>query len=67
MTESAKKTRPVCPVCGKPVVAAFRPFCSRRCADVGLHRSLSGAYRVPTEEPAEGGEDSGKNPPRPDD
>jgi uncharacterized protein len=36
-----------CVVCGKPQVEAFRPFCSRRCADVDLHRWLSGAYAVP--------------------
>ncbi|TAG12770.1 MAG: DNA gyrase inhibitor YacG, partial [Rhodobacterales bacterium] len=23
-----------CPICGKPVSADYRPFCSRRCADV---------------------------------
>ena len=40
-----------CPICGKPAVAAYRPFCSRRCADVDLNRWLGGAYRVPTDEP----------------
>jgi hypothetical protein len=35
-----------CPVCGKPTAAAYRPFCSRRCADVDLQRWLSGAYVV---------------------
>ncbi len=36
-----------CPICGKP---ALRPFCSRRCADVDLHRWLSGVYAVPTKD-----------------
>jgi uncharacterized protein len=36
-----------CPICGKPQVRDFRPFCSRRCADVDLNRWLSGAYVVP--------------------
>ena len=36
-----------CPICGKPRVPEFRPFCSRRCADVDLNRWLSGAYVVP--------------------
>jgi uncharacterized protein len=46
-----------CVICGKPQVAAFRPFCSRRCADVDLHRWLSGAYAVPaTEDEDEDGE-----------
>ena len=33
-----------CPVCGKPVNHAARPFCSPRCADVDLHRWLGEAY-----------------------
>jgi uncharacterized protein len=37
---------PKCPVCRKPSVAAFRPFCSKRCADVDLNRWFSGAYVV---------------------
>lgn len=39
-----------CPVCRKPAVAAYHPFCSRRCADVDLGRWLTGSYRVPTDE-----------------
>jgi endogenous inhibitor of DNA gyrase (YacG/DUF329 family) len=39
-----------CPICGEPAVPLFRPFCSRRCADVDLHRWFSGAYRIETEE-----------------
>ena len=27
-----------CPTCGKPAVEEFRPFCSRRCADVDLDK-----------------------------
>lgn len=37
-------------MCGKPRVEKFRPFCSRRCADIDLHRWLSGAYAVPAVE-----------------
>ena len=36
-----------CPICGKPAVPRYRPFCSRRCADVDLGRWFSGHYRVP--------------------
>ncbi|PKP83913.1 MAG: DNA gyrase inhibitor YacG [Alphaproteobacteria bacterium HGW-Alphaproteobacteria-2] len=39
-----------CPVCSKPAVARYRPFCSRRCADVDLGRWLTGAHVVATEE-----------------
>jgi endogenous inhibitor of DNA gyrase (YacG/DUF329 family) len=42
-----------CPNCGKETVEKFRPFCSKRCADIDLGRWLDGAYRVPTEEPAD--------------
>lgn len=40
----------ICPICGKPAQAEYRPFCSRRCADVDLQRWLTGAYAVPAEE-----------------
>ena len=39
-----------CIICGKPQIERFRPFCSQRCADVDLHRWLSGAYTVPAVE-----------------
>jgi uncharacterized protein len=39
-----------CPICGKPLAEKFRPFCSKRCADVDLHRWLSGVYAVPVVE-----------------
>jgi endogenous inhibitor of DNA gyrase (YacG/DUF329 family) len=35
-------------------VAAFHPFCSKRCSDIDLSRWFSGVYAVPTEEPEEG-------------
>jgi uncharacterized protein len=39
-----------CPLCGKPMDAAFKPFCSKRCADIDLNRWLSGVYAVPVKE-----------------
>jgi endogenous inhibitor of DNA gyrase (YacG/DUF329 family) len=36
-----------CPICKKPVDARYRPFCSRRCADVDLQRWFSGRYAIP--------------------
>jgi len=39
-----------CPICRKPPVVEYRPFCSRRCADVDLQRWLVGAYAVPASE-----------------
>lgn len=40
-----------CPICAKPVSASYRPFCSRRCADVDLARWLNGSYAVPSDDP----------------
>ena len=39
-----------CPVCQKPVVQKYHPFCSKRCSDIDLHRWLSDHYRITTEE-----------------
>ncbi|QCI69314.1 DNA gyrase inhibitor YacG [Phreatobacter stygius] len=39
-----------CPICGKPALVKFKPFCSKRCADVDLHRWLSGSYVIPATE-----------------
>lgn len=40
-----------CPICGAPLsVAAWRPFCSQRCADADLANWLSGNYRIPSAE-----------------
>jgi len=52
----ARARASTCPVCGKPLPAdaPTRPFCSRRCADLDLHRWLSGGYRVETDETPEG-------------
>jgi len=52
------RPRRACPICGKPSVRAFHPFCSKRCADIDLNRWLSGAYAIPAVE-AEAGEDEG--------
>jgi len=40
-----------CPLCGKPVAAAYRPFCSRHCADLDLARWLNGRYSTPSTDP----------------
>ena len=45
-TEPAAK----CPVCDNPRKKKYRPFCSKRCADVDLGRWFTGAYAVPTED-----------------
>jgi len=35
-----------CPICGRPATLEDRPFCSKRCAEIDLHRWLSGAYTI---------------------
>ena len=41
--------RPPCPTCGKSGDEAWRPFCSKRCADLDLGRWLGGRYAIPGE------------------
>ena len=40
-----------CPICGTDAAPAYRPFCSRRCADIDLARWLNGTYAVPSDDP----------------
>ena len=39
-----------CPVCHKPAVRHYLPFCSKRCADVDLNRWFNGVYSLPMDE-----------------
>lgn len=39
-----------CAICGKEQDVKYRPFCSKRCADVDLNRWLSGGYAIPAAE-----------------
>ena len=76
MTSSGKRdetgARPVrlrprapCPICGKPSVQRYHPFCSVRCADIDLGRWLGGRYAIPATEPGEDDEEPAppKEPP----
>ena len=36
-----------CAICGKPEAEGFKPFCSKRCADIDLGRWLKGGYAIP--------------------
>ena len=55
------RSQRACPVCRKPRSDRYDPFCSKRCADVDLHRWLRGGYAIPgADHPAEadqGGKD----------
>ena len=49
-----------CPICNRETDPKYRPFCSRRCADVDLGRWLTGGYAIPAEDAEEdeaGGEE----------
>ena len=42
-----------CPICQNETERKYRPFCSRRCADIDLGRWMTGSYAIPSEEPVE--------------
>lgn len=42
-----------CPICRKGADNNYRPFCSKRCADIDLNRWLTGVYKIETEETPE--------------
>lgn len=39
-----------CPICDKDPDKTYRPFCSKRCADVDLGKWFNESYRVPTDD-----------------
>jgi endogenous inhibitor of DNA gyrase (YacG/DUF329 family) len=42
-----KETGARCPICARAPDDRFKPFCSKRCADVDLARWLGGGYVIP--------------------
>ena len=49
-----------CVRCDKPMDPAYRPFCSKRCADIDLQKWLTGSYAIPvveTDDESDGPED----------
>jgi endogenous inhibitor of DNA gyrase (YacG/DUF329 family) len=40
-----------CPICSAESTPKYRPFCSRRCADVDLAKWMNGSYAVPSQDP----------------
>lgn len=55
-----------CAVCRRqPVDPKYRPFCSKRCADLDLQRWFTGGYAIPVrdDEPTD---DDGQGPERQD-
>ena len=40
-----------CPICARKSEEKYRPFCSKRCADVDLAKWLTGSYAIPSDDP----------------
>ncbi len=57
-----------CPICAEDTVADYRPFCSRRCADIDLAKWMNGSYAMPSQDPqdAEDALNILENAPRPE-
>lgn len=55
-----------CPICGENTLAIYRPFCSKRCADIDLAKWLNGSYAVASQREDEvepdGSEDEPQQP-----
>ena len=47
---SQRRNKPACAICGAARSVRFRPFCSRRCADIDLNRWFTGQYATPVVE-----------------
>ncbi len=47
-----------CPTCAKTPVPQYRPFCSRRCADIDLGKWLTESYVLPGDAPLDGEEET---------
>ncbi len=48
--DSGTAEQPLCPICHtRPRAEKYHPFCSKRCADIDLHRWLGGVYAIPAE------------------
>ena len=39
-----------CPICKKELDPKYRPFCSKRCADIDLGKWINGSYAVPSQD-----------------
>ena len=56
-----------CPICRKPADPRYRPFCSKRCADVDLGRWFGERYRIPAATPDEDVDEADPDPDAADD
>ena len=61
-SRSSVDKRLSCPICGGQAADAYKPFCSKRCADIDLARWFTGSYAISGREEDEG---DGAAPPEP--
>jgi endogenous inhibitor of DNA gyrase (YacG/DUF329 family) len=55
-----------CPICKQPSEPPFKPFCSKRCADIDLGRWMTGGYVVPgRDSDTDSEDDSARQTPKP--
>jgi len=54
-----------CPVCRKPADEKYKPFCSKRCADIDLGRWLNENYTIPENAPDEDESETPRRPAKP--
>ena len=53
------RKKPICPICKtEETQPQTRPFCSKRCADIDLHRWLGEKYTIPAVEPPDNWEET---------
>ena len=45
-----------CPICASDTDPKYRPFCSKRCADLDLAKWLNGGYAIPSTSPEDAAE-----------
>jgi len=63
MSASGSSSKPLrCPICGKDAIEAYRPFCSKRCADIDLAKWLGGTYAIAGREEDEGDDPEAQAP-----
>lgn len=48
--QKPEKKAQKCPMCDKPSAETYKPFCSKRCADLDLGQWLGEGYRIPSDE-----------------
>lgn len=49
--DTNNRTGMPCARCSEPAVKTFKPFCSKRCADVDLGQWFTEGYSIPAVEP----------------